>query len=766
MELRNDIFVPLLSIKLPPSHRAVSFCFTLRGKCSSFFAISFINEMKRKLESTGKSAAPNANSREQFNTMTEMHVIGGRTSVRGNNGNFEDGTAAAGQHMDKRPRYTNQAHIDMEHLRDCVSVLHRSIEVSSAMSHMGRFVLDGGVIVQLGGMIQYPGYNVSMEDALINNCHLAIRWRMAVGFVPFFKRRRRYADTVVLGSRETRRQEGTIVGPNNPTTNGAPNTQPRLPYDGHPALKNTADEMELSNDDNSDESDAMSASQSTDLEPADIEFGIPELGYGTYGTYLDNQDYRIKVDYKPTSAERADPDLEWYVYTVDPPVTEYFTKNGEFNERIRVSSPAARLLPFANQLDQFRNDDLQANKLATMPVVILQPRPPVKGSVGTNAQQQAQDLRNNLSATAPTNAQPVVGLNHVSDAQRTTMMTSQTHNPTVEEIRWFNLARQSRDTPIIDQIMSRQLYIPPTYEYAGLVTPHAYPRLSDRHLEFLTNVSIEFGIPSHVILPGKTISAATSSGMSGASAGGKKQQAAGSHASAGLKDQQTSKGGSGGNNFSADPSFNKALELRDFIKSFFQAVMTSIAGDKVLNYVLQNINNKSREHEMREALISELDQRIVQAQDAVMKRGDVIQTDRDVRRQIDENALNVHAELSKPSVAIPKAAPAPASNDGAAPKPVEPPVPAMPMPEPASASSPEVQELTQRRLSLVDDMRAISAALHQLHNLLDKQTMVTIAFRQPFVNDTGNIGSIIDLLKLPEEQGQAIAQRRFGLSPQ
>jgi hypothetical protein len=166
---------------------------------------------------------------------------------------------------------------------------------------------------------------------------------------------------------------------------------------------------------------------------------------------------------------------------------------------------------------------------------------------------------------------------------------------------------------------------------------------------------------------------------------------------------------------------------------------------------------------MHEALIKELDERITKAQDAIVNQGKVLSDNNAERREIDANIVKVHTELSKPENAIPK--PPPPTADGKPGKPVDPPAPPAPLPEPATATSPEVQELTQRRLALVDDMRSVSAALQQLHNMLDKQSMLSISFRQPFVNDTGNISQVIGLLKLPEEQAQAIAQRRLGLNP-
>ena len=695
--------------------------------------------------------------------MTEMHIVGGATSLRGHNGDLENQTRP----NEKRPRRVGHVPLDLDHLRDCVRLLSHSIEVAAAVNHMRRFVLDGGISVMLGGMIQYPNYNVAMEQALLSNLQLALSWRVTAGFVPFFKRSRPYSPNDTMEG-EIPNGHGRIVNTTDGTTNGAPLLT--VPGAANKTLEpGPVDENDASSYDSMDDMDSFESSSSNheepriELLPQDIEFGVPELGHGRYIVYQDMQDYRRKVDYLPTNDERADPSLKWYCFTEEAPVPESIRTNdeGQYEERMRVSSPLARLMPYAHMLEEFRNDDMRANKLATMPVVIEQPIPPVKGSMAAGA--QALSKKEEDGASKGGNAQQTMGLPHRSSKDMASV--PQLSNPNNDDAKWFALASHSMSTPIISQLSQRQMYIRPGYSYAGLVTPHAYPRLSDRHFEFLTNVSIEFGIPSHVLLPGKSISSSSSGGMSGASAGGKKQQAAGNSSGAGMKEEKASSSSSSGNTFSADPAFNNALALRDDLRNFFQGVMSVLLGDKLARYILQDYTNNQREHQIREKIILELDERIKKAQDSVVKFGAVMDKDIETHRSIEKNIVATHVELSDPKNAIPKTPPP--GPDGKPGKATETPTPKMPMAEEeAIPTSPEVQALSKRRFEVFNDMQAISAALQQLQKLVDKQTLISIEFRQPFVNDTGNLDAVISMLGLAKEQQQDIARRRFGLTAQ
>jgi hypothetical protein len=314
----------------------------------------------------------------------------------------------------------------------------------------------------------------------------------------------------------------------------------------------------------------------------------------------------------------------------------------------------------------------------------------------------------------------------------------------------------------VKDVSERTYYIKDGYTYAGLITPHAYPAIAVRRTDYLTMVSMETRVPMHVIQPGKTVGSSSSSGgMTGAAAGGKRPQAAGNKSA--NPAQQKAPQSSGG--FNADPSFNTALEMRDFLQSFFQAMMRVKNGEKFRQYALQEMENGSNEFKIKEKLAKDLEERIQAAEKGVIEFGNTISDQHAMQRDTQDLVSKAQHDSFKPE-AIAKAN-KPVGETGKAPGPVQlPEAPAQPGDggnEQRIPVAPEVLDLTQRRLEIENDMRAITAAHEQHRKMISTERPVSLQWRQPIVNDTSNIDHVINLLGLPPEQSKAVALRRFGL---
>jgi hypothetical protein len=727
--------------------------------------------------------------------------------------------------MFKRPRYEKILSLDMARHMDCVRLRKTSTETIAAVNIMKRLVLDGGVSIELGRMLVYPNYGPSIERALLDNLGLAVDWVLTMGFVPFFFRispAQDQANRLAQLRRRREQAEGSAggddamlldpVGGDSDSDDDvfwnlnlaaeATHLYPRRPRKR--TYRFEADGTEIRGKSESvdeDEGDVRQQEEEEEEEDGegvlpvpsaslpeetyeeldahgDLHFTVPSLNYGRYRVFLDTTDYRYKVDYIPTETEKDDPSFAWFVYTYEEPQLMPMEEASWNPSYIAVPmSPLSRLVVHDNALKGFRRDDIVATRLATAPILLTQERPPAKEAKGTlmgissRLHPEVSDaglMRGGLvgvgaSDHGSTNAQAVYGLPHI--------ITTTGGDKKVEQLDDPNLAsgkpaQRRLVSTTVSELKSREYFIDPGRTFAGLMTPHSYPTVASRQADFLNMVSMEFGIPAHVLLPGQVRSQA--SALSGSSAGGKKQQASGA------KQAQASQPGGGAaakgsapgaGGFTADPAFNKALELREFICSLFQAVYMAKNVDKIDRYLRLKPKKLTGDALMQQQLVAQLEEKLEEAKRAVVHFGDALKEQREQREEVKDAEREAHLESLQP----PAIAKTPAGKDGGGGgKPVTIPTgpqnpPGPPVEPEGVPSAPEVQELTQQVLAARNDLAAISRAQQQVAEWSSVGWPVRVVFRQPFLTDTTQISAVIQQLGVDEDQGRMMAQHRLGL---
>jgi hypothetical protein len=692
------------------------------------------------------------------------------------------------------------------------------------MAHLERIVLDGGVSVQIGRMILYPNYNQDAERRLVENLHRALQWRVLVGFVPFFYRlRRREArqQFVVTGSEiidgrvRVHLREAAPSDIHEQKPRKVAKTEDGQAWeDLNIAAKEAEAKGRLSSSSSGEDDDKESGSDAMDLDEPfhdesaqepddadlnaleDLEFIVPALGHGRYRTYTDTTDYQVKVDYLPADEEKEDEAFAWYVYTQEAP---YVRLDSDTCKLVAMpSSPVSRLIGPHNALNEFMRADIVATRRATAPPVIAEERPPVKASTTVDAKGRIAPgslfeggFGGYPTLTMGTSGAPSGGNSQIVFGKPHLVLSPMQQLGSDDPYHHRQQSQAAQATAVQSDLAHHTYYLAPGYTYGGLYTPHAYPPIAARSATFLDAVSMEFGIPGHVILPGKVTPGAQGSaaggkgsgGMAGSTAGGKRQQASGAGQSGagrggGAAGRPAAGGGGGGgagaagSGFTADPSFNKALEMRDFLQDFFQAFMMTKNMSKMLAYHAAEADHLTREAEIKKRLLEELEERIASAQEAVLEFGQELESRGEQQGEVKDAHHHAEVEILERQ-ARDAAAPPPKPTVGADGKPKAPTGPDPPsavpsMPEVAAPSSgiptaEEVVLLTQRRLEIENDMNLIMAAQEQRARLASMERPVSIVFRQPFVNDTSQIPGVVSMLGLPDEQAHAIAQRRMGL---
>jgi hypothetical protein len=425
-------------------------------------------------------------------------------------------------------------------------------------------------------------------------------------------------------------------------------------------------------------------------------------------------------------------------------------------------------------------DDIQATKLATRPILLTQERPPTKGgedarmSITSRLHPEVSDaglLRGGLAGVGvtdhqATNAQAVYGLPHITIIPGGGKDGKEQRVEQLDDPHLATGGQSSRRivTAGVAELKNREYFIEPGRTFAGLMTPHSYPTIASRSADFLNMVSMEFGIPAHVLLPGQVRS--SSSALSGSSAGGKKQQASGARQAqvSQVGGGSAAKGsGSGGGGFTADPAFNKALELREFLCFLFQAMYMTKNVDKIDHYLRHKPKKLDGDAAMQKKLIENLEAKVEAAKKAVVNFGAELKEQREQRDEVADAEREAHLKSLEP----PAVAEASAGASGGK-KPVSIPTapqnpPGPPAPPEGAPSAPEVAELTQQLLEARNDLQAISRAQQQLAEWSSEGWPVRLVYRQPFLSDTTQISSVIEQLGVDEDQGRMMAQRRFGL---
>ncbi len=645
----------------------------------------------------------------------------------------EDDDEGTGESVDrknsKRPRRMEVLTIDEPSFRECVRAYKKTDEIINAVEHLKSCTLDGGVDVKLGRVIAFPGYNDDAQKDLVDNLSRGMDWLLCVGFIPYFFHSTNKGDAMVIDDDDNQTSSAGET-PSSPTGIIESNSSQAL---------RPSDEIDL-------------------LSAKDLEFHVPSLGHGSYRSFKDRSTYLRKVEYVTGREDREDTDITWYVYTQEEPVENDVDATANFgrgSENAMVSSPVARLLPHVNAMRQFYADDAIANKTATMPPYFVQHLPPAKESSKLTTSQLQDDGRANAQAKFGR-----VRTRSTYKANKDGSLEATNDNGRVRHI--------PKD---VAGIMTREIEIEDGLGYEGLYTPHAYPRISERHNDFVSRVAIAFGVPAHVILAGK-ITTGSSGGMAGARAGGKESQATGSKGAA--SSSTDSKKASSGGGFNADPSFNRALKLRDSLQSFFQAVMWSKNGTMLYQAANIGISVFSTEARTRQMLVDELDGMIKRAQDDVLGYGAVIETNIQQTDQLRQNDLankvnmtnpdmvqkindaNVSAATTKPPAEGPAPKPPAASNISIPESGVEAQTMGIPVP-------PSVEILNKRRLELINSLQSISDAIKLREEIASEQSPISIRYSQPIINDTSQIQPIIESLGLSQERSYAIAQRRYGL---
>jgi hypothetical protein len=640
-------------------------------------------------------------------------------------------------------RRTEIIPMDVQGIRDCVLLNKSNIEWRSAIRHIKRCVLDGGLQVKLGKTQLYPGYDEDSEKILVENLERALEWRLTLGFVLVMMRRRPIYKLVNMGMYDSDDDDDSEYGGGMAVMEKTYNDSIDKNQGGD-AMDIDPSTLAVGNE------DGKSAAPRIELDKEDIEFVVPSLGYGQFRTFLDLQQYKYKVDYIRTEDEKKDDDLACFVFTEEEPIRRYKPDvEGESTITAMPSSPAGRLVFHARILDNFIMADEKGTKLATSPIPVAQERPPAKVPASLAAGSEynyagGPGAINNNQVRA--NSQQEFGKPHVTFTPKPPD-TPAAPKPSIVD----------HD---VKEVKDHTYYIEQGYVYAGLVTPHAYPRISDRRTDYVTLVSTETCVPAHVIQPGKTTSG-SSSGMAGASAGtNKNTQAAGSkQASSG---QEKS---SGSNGFSADPSFNIALEMRDFLQNFFQTMMGIKNGEKLRQYSQQTVTTGDHDLKLKQALVDDLTKLIAEAEKGLVNFTDDITGTLALDKETRQLEAEAQRDAFKPE------------NLAKANEPTEPggkPRGAVPLPTPSSEgksdggnnipAAPEVEALTKRRLQIQNDMRAISDAIEQQRKMESTERPVSLVWRQPIINDTSNIENVIRLLGLTPEQSHNIAMRRLGLN--
>lgn len=660
--------------------------------------------------------------------------------------------------------------MDNAAIRDCINLRKTNIEFRGAIKHILSCTLEGGLQVMMSKVQIYPGYDEDCEVQLVQNLQRALEWRLTLGFVLVFIRRRPVY--IYYDDSDDSDDMGALIeaGYNDEIDTAQPDSIHKPPIYRDVTVnhsgKNGGDDDAMDTDDNdahkaaSELIDMLAEGVSPKqprrrivLDKEDIEFIVPSLGYGEFRAYLDTESMQYKVDYIRTEDEKKDENLACFVYTEEEPIYRRDEK-GTTQPTVWPCSPASRLIKHAGMLDGYLMDDEKGTRLATNPIPVAQERPPVKQNAslasGSQYSYAGMGMPAGLvtpgSVGLPANAQQQMGKPHVV----------------------FEHKEPSQPTPrapaitsdTVQDIARRTYYIEDGYTYAGLVTPHAYPSISVRRTDYLTLVSMETRVPMHVIQPGKTVGDSSSSAMTGSAAGGKRPQAAGDK-NANPAQPKASKSSGG---FNADPSFNTALEMRDFLQSFFQAMMRIKNGEKFRLYALQELESNDTQLQLKRKLAEDLEEHIRAAEKGVADFGNTMSDQQALRQETQDLVSKAQHDSFKPD-AIAKAN-KPVGESGKAPGPVQLPE-APPAPDAGNEQripvAPEVATLTQRRLEIENDMRAITAAHEQYRKMMSTERPVSLQWRQPIVNDTSNIENVINLLGLPPEQSKAIALRRFGL---
>lgn len=627
----------------------------------------------------------------------------------------------------KRPRRMEVADIDGASLDDCKRAYQKTDEIINASDHIKSCSLDGGVDVKIGKIIPFPGYDDDAQEDLIDNLLRAIDWRYTAGFVPYFFHKK----------------------------------------SATPIVKSEPDSMQI-DEDYPQRSNSSPTSEASDVDPIrelnveDLAFHVPSLGHGTYRTFKDRETRLRKVEYILGREDREDDDISWFVYTQEEPVIE--ARGDEERPFVAtpvayVNSPVARLLPRIEDMRLFYKADRKANDIATSPPYFVQHLPPQKDSTQLTTSQLHADGRGNAQQTFGRTRPPKVDYSPNPDGSVTA----------VDEKGNKNVI--SRD---VARIMTREIPVEYGRTYAGLFTPHAYTRISERELDFVTKVSIAFGVPVHVVIAGKS-SASSSSGMTGARAGGKEPQATGSKGSVpAVEKQKASNGG-----FNSDPSFTKALQMRDFLQSFFRSVMYSKHGNSLHLAAYKGLEKFQREAELTTKLVEELDVRIKAAQEAVLNFGNVIEQTSQQQEQLRQNDMTNKLNVTDPDTvkkvndeAMKPTPPKPANGSGGGgggggKKPsagdLSAPDAGLEAPKNGVPSPSEVETLNKRRLELINSLQSISEAMKLREQIASVRCPVSLVYRQPIINDTSQIQPVIESLGLTQERGYAIAQRRYGL---
>jgi len=690
--------------------------------------------------------------------MAASHLAGGTAKRQ-----REDEDAAANSSTSADPslkrRRQDVTNIDSEAVSDCVKLTKTNSEWRGAIRHIKRCVLSGGVRVKLSDDSLYHGYTKDAEKFLMENLERVLEWRLTLGFVLVMMYRRESVPVVEVQT------AGPARGDSSDDSDGDAAGGDRMLVDGEDAdMRALAEGV----------APPVVRSAPVELGPEDLEFIVPSLGYGKFRCFFDTQQFKYKVDYIRTEDEKKREELACFVFTEEEPVRRAVPSakgaagdSGQGVVTAFPASPAARLTAHARMLDNYLMRDEKGTDLATDPIPIAQERPPVKvtgalasgGEYSYRPDGQPSGVMSGRAASqaGPANSQQSFGKPHASGKPVAPMGGAHPNAP-------------ASTNKSVMEAKDRTYYMEPGYVFSGLITPHAYPRISDRRNDFLTLVSMETSVPAHVIQPGKPPSNSTGSGMTGSAAGGKKPQAAGTKQASGANQQSSSSSGG----FNADPSFNTALEMREFLQNFFQVMMGVKNGEKLRLYVLQQMESNNEAMSIKMALAADLEKLIAEAKAGVVNYSQTITDGLALQQETRQLEAETRRDVLRPEN-VAKTADANGTSSTAD-KPGKP--GPISMPEGAGEAeaaggggggdgripvAPEVQALTTRRLEVQADMDAIARATEQYNAMMAMERPVSLEFRQPIINDTANIEHVIELLGLPPEQSHEIALRRFGL---
>jgi hypothetical protein len=288
--------------------------------------------------------------------------------------------------------------IDKGVVNDCVLLHKKNIEYRGASKHIKSCTLEGGLQVMLGKVQIYPGYDEDSEVQLIENLSRALDWRLALGFVLVFIRRRPIYVISHYEDSDSSADDLIQAGYNDDIDTSEVSGRHRAPIYRN---NNTRHEDAMEIDDQKEAhkasselidmlADGVSApapAKRIELDKEDIEFIVPSLGYGEFRAYLDEESMQYKVDYIRTGEQKRDENLACFVYTEEEPVYRR-DKDGVIQSTVWPCSPAARLIKEAGLLDGYLMDDENGTKLATNPIPVAQERPPVKQTASLAAGSQ------------------------------------------------------------------------------------------------------------------------------------------------------------------------------------------------------------------------------------------------------------------------------------------------------------------------------------------------------------------------------------------